>query len=229
MEKKINIKAKKEIVLIFLSVFFISLVYALPPIPPLPDHFIGNVTIDGQNAVVGIQISIYVDSVLESVYNVTEAGEYDLYVATGESSDSIEFKILDEIAGTSITPTRQGGKTIFMDLSVIITPPSPPSSSGSSGGGGGGGGSSGSSGGGGGFISPPTTETSGSGSSSGEEVVQEESQEIEEQGAIRSGITGAAIGFLGSGKGIIVITVLVILGAGVVLIKFKPRKWTKNH
>ena len=211
MEKKINTKAKKEIALIFLSVFFISLVSAIPPIP---DHFIGNVTINGQDAPVETLISIYVNFSLESVYSILEEGKYDLYVTTESTNDIIEFKIQDILAGNS---TRQGGETIFLDLSATITTP-PPSSSGSSS-------SSGGGGGGGGYISPPITKTN---ESSGENLTNEDSQEAERQEEINPGITSAVIGFLDSGKGNIVIAFVIILSIGVMLIKFKPRKWTKK-
>ncbi len=141
METKINEKAKKEIILIFFSVFLISLVYAgAPPgsgsIPPLPDHFIGDVTINGQNAPVGTQISIYVNSTLEGSILTTVVGEYDLYIKTGSINNTIEFKILDKIAGSDI---RGWGETTFLNLSITTTLSSPPPSpSGGSGGGGGG-------------------------------------------------------------------------------------------
>jgi len=229
MEKKINIKAKKEIVLIFLSVFFIGFVYALTP-PPLPDHFIGNVIIDGQNASVGTQIEVYVGSVLESIYNVTEEGKYDLYVKTGGTGDTIEFKVQDKLAGDS---TRQGGETVVLDLSLTTTTTTtPPSSSGSSGGSGGGGrgGGSGSSGGsssGGGIISPPST-TEISELESDPEGNTTQTSETEEQGKTSFGITGAVVGFLDSGKGIIAIAFVIVLGIGMMLIKFKPLKWIKK-
>ena len=94
----------KKVILLIAGFFLINLVFALPPIPPLPDHFIGNVLIDGQNASVGTQIEVYVVSALESVYNVSEEGKYDLYVTTGETGNLIELKISDILAGSS---TRQ--------------------------------------------------------------------------------------------------------------------------
>lgn len=212
MEKKINLEAKKVILIAF-GILLFSFVYAVDfgSIPPIPDHFIGDVTINGQSAAIGTQISIYVDTT-ETVYSTIETGKYDLYVTIGEFNDSIEFKIQDKLAGTS---TRGWGNTTYLDLSITTTPSSPPSSSGGGGGGG--------SGGGGGFVSPSsTTDDSGSGL---EETIQ--TQEIGEQEA-RPGITGAVIGFLGSGKGIITIIIILILGIGVILIKFKTPKWKRK-
>ncbi len=224
METKINKEAKKEIILIFFSIFLIGLVSAVPPIP---DHFIGDVLIDGQDAPVGTLISIYVDSSLESVYDVSEAGEYDLYVTTGIVNSTfkskIEFKILDQLAGNY---TRQGGEAIPLDLSVTTTPSKPPSPS-SGGGSGGGGGGSGS--GGGGFISPPPQVAETGGSSSVPEENTTETQETKEQEATNTvGMTGAVIGFLESGKGTAAIVIVIILVIGVILIKFGPQKWKKS-
>lgn len=222
METEINTAKKTEIekgiILISLSIFLISLVYALTP-PPLPDHFIGNVIIDGQNAPIGTEIKVYVNSALESVYSVSEAGKYDLFVTTGSIGNTIEFKISDQLAGSS---TRKGGETINLDLSLTTTTTTPPSS-GSSGGSGGGGGSSGGSG---GIISPPPTTIKESLSDTLENETQEqESENLEETSPE---ITGAVIGFLGSGKGISTIVIIVILVIGVILIKFKPQKWKRN-
>ena len=213
---------KKKVILLVVCLFLINLVYAAPPIP---NHFIGNVTIDGQNAPVETLISIYVDSVLESVYSVSEEGKYDLFVKTGESGNEIEFKISDILAGTW---NRSNGETVPLDLSIITTTTTPPSSGSSSGGGSGGGGGGSSGGGGGGFVSSPSTTETNESSSDSEDVTQEENQEEEKQKKINPGITGAAIGFLGSGKGKIVIAFVIILGIGVILIKFKPQKWKKR-
>ncbi|MEX2017581.1 MAG: hypothetical protein WD876_03850 [Candidatus Pacearchaeota archaeon] len=218
METKINLKAKKEIILILFGVFLIGFISAQPSsgsIPPIPDHFIGNVVIDSQDALVGTQISIYVDAALESVYDITEAGKYDLYVKTGEAGDLIEFKIQDLLAGSS---TRQGGETIYLDLIVsTITPPSSNPTGGS------GGGSSGS-GGSGETISPSSSIDS----SPGPEEEAETTQKRGEQTETSSGITGAVIGFLDSGGGIVTIIVILVLGIGVILIKFKAPKWKRK-
>ena len=115
--QKTNKTWKKEIILIFFSIFLISFVYAidLGVIPPIPDHFYGNVTLYGQKAAIGTQIKVYVDSMLESIYNITEAGKYDLYVKTGESNSVIKFVINGIISGDS---TRQGGKIIPLNLEL---------------------------------------------------------------------------------------------------------------
>lgn len=220
MEKKINTKAKKEIVLIFLNIFFISLVSAVPPIP---DHFIGNVLINEQNASIGTQINVYVDDILEGTVITTIVGKYDLYVKNGDTDDTIEFKISDILAGNS---TRQGGETIPLNLSITTTTTPPSSgSSGSSGGGGGGGGGSPS------YYASPQDTTPKNNFNFTELNLEEnktQSQETEEQEEISPGITSAVVGFLGSGKGNIVIAFVIILGIGVMLIKFKPQKWTKR-
>lgn len=222
---------KKKIILLFASLFLISLVYAAPPsfgsIPPLPDHFTGDVTINGQDAPLGTQIDVYVDSTLEGSVLTIIVGEYDLYVTTGSSGDVIEFRISDILAENSESPIRQGGETINLNLSLTIPSTNPPSSgsSGSSGGGGGGGGGGGSSSGG-GFISPPSTIINEPISDTLENETQE--RESENQEEISPGITGAVIGFLGSGKGLAAIVFVIVLGIGVILIKFKPLKWTKR-
>lgn len=83
---------------------------------------------------------------------------------------------------------------------------------------------------GGGIISPPqpqVAETGGSSSGSEENPIQ--TQETEEQEATNTlGMTGAVVGFLESGKGITTLVVLVILVIGVILIKFRPRKWKRS-
>ncbi len=223
MEKKINLKAKKEITLILFGVFLIGLVSAVPPIP---DHFIGNASIDGQDAPVGTQISVYVDSTLESVYDVIEAGKYDLYVKTGIAGTSpsiIEFKILDKLAGNS---TRQGGETIYLDLAVSTSTSSGTSPSSSGNPSGGGGGSSG-----GGFIpsSTQTNETNPTNLTTISDTEKEEDKTETKDKETKFGITGNVIGFLGSGEGIVAIIIVVVLAIGVILIKFEsPRKWIKR-
>jgi len=219
-ETKINLKAKKEIILIFFTIFLIGFVYAVGLPPPLPDHFIGNVTIDGQNAPIGTQISIYVNSTLKPIYSISEAGKYDLYITTGEFNDSVIFKIQDRLAGNA---TRQGGKTIYRDLSITTT--SSGDSGGSSGGGGGGGGGGGSSGSSAGIISPSSTTNE---SASGSEDDTTQTSKTIGQKSSTTGITGAVIDFLGSGEGMIIVLVILILGIGVMLIKFKAPKWKRK-
>lgn len=217
METKINIQAKKEIILILFSVFFIGFVCAVDfgTIPPIPDHFYGKVTIYGNQAEIGTEIEVYVAGNFEKTHSITTKGEYDLYVTTEKFNDSIEFKILDKVAGTS---TRGWGETTYLDLSIITTPSNPPSPPGGNGGGGGGG-----------FVSPSsTTGTSESGSGGSEENTIETQETEEQMGEKQTGITGAVIGFLGSGKGIITIIIILILGIGVILIKFKTPKWKRK-
>ena len=218
METKINIKAKKEIVLILFSVFFISLVCALGPIPPIPNHFIGDVVIDGQNAPVGTQISIYIDSTLESSVLTTIVGKYDLYVKTGINEDLIEFKIQDKLAGST---TRQGGETIYLNVSITTTTPPDDDSSESSDEDGGGGG-------GGNYVAPiqPITLNETDTISEGINKTKVQKEDNQTPGI---GMTGAVIDFLGSGKGITIIMIIIILGIGTVLIKFKTLKWKRNY
>ena len=215
METKINIKAKKVILIAF-SILLIGFVCALIP-PPLPDHFYGSVTVYGNQADIGTKIEVRVAGVLEKIYNVTTKGKYDLYVKSGNISNGIEFKIDNKVAGSA---TRGWGETTPLDLSITTTttPSSPPSSSGGSGGGGGGG-----------FVSPSsTTGTSESGSGGSEENTIETQETEEQMGGKQTGITGAVIGFLGSGKGIITVIIVIVLGIGVILIKFKAPKWKRK-
>lgn len=220
----------KKVILISFSIFLIGLAYAVPDfgsIPPIPDHFSGNVTLYEQKAAIGTQISVYVDSMLDSVYNITETGKYDFYVKTGSENDAIEFKILDKLAGTS---TRQGGEIIILNLELSSAPTPIPSSGGSSGGGGGGGGSSG---GGGGIISSPppiiiNEPTLGSETNENQSQESEENPEQEKTTAT-TGITGSAVlDFVKSGTVIATIIVVIALGIGMMLIKFKAPKWKKR-
>lgn len=127
----------KKIIFIVMGLFLVSLVCAAPPIP---NHFMGNVTIYGEDALIGTEIMVYVAGNLETTYSTTQLGEYDLYVKTGNINDDIEFKIKDKLAGNS---TRTTGETIILNLEIsdtpispVISPVSPPASP--SGGGGGG-------------------------------------------------------------------------------------------
>jgi len=208
----------KKVILISFSIFLVGLVYAVPDfgsIPPIPDHFSGDVTLYGQKAPIGTQISVYVDSILESVYNITEEGKYDLYAKTGGSNSIIKFVINDKVAGSS---TRQGGESIILNLELTNTPvPSPPPSSGGSPGGGGGSG---------GVITHPVIINE---SSPNTETNESQSQENKEQEKTSSGITGSTVlDFAKSGTGIVTIIVVIVLGIGVILIKFKAPKWKKR-
>ena len=128
----------KKIIFIVMGLFLVSLVCAAPPIP---NHFMGNVTIYGEDALIGTEIMVYVAGNLETTYSTTQLGEYDLYVKTGNINDDIEFKINDKLVESS---TRTTGETIILNLEIsdspapVISPVSPPASP--SGGGGGGGG-----------------------------------------------------------------------------------------
>ena len=127
----------KKIIFIVMGLFLVSLVCAVPLVP---NHFMGNVTIYGEDALIGTEIMVYVAGNLETTYSTTQLGEYDLYVKTGNINDDIEFKIKDKLAGNS---TRTTGETIILNLEIsdtpispVISPVSPPASP--SGGGGGG-------------------------------------------------------------------------------------------
>jgi len=128
----------KKIIFIVMGLFLISLVCAVPLVP---NHFMGNVTIYGEDALIGTEIMVYVAGNLETTYSTTQLGEYDLYVKTGNINDDIEFKINDKLVESS---TRTTGETIILNLEIsdspapVISPVSPPASP--SGGGGGGGG-----------------------------------------------------------------------------------------
>jgi len=129
----------KKIIFIVMGLFLVSLVCAAPPIP---NHFMGNVTIYGEDALIGTEIMVYVAGNLETTYSTTQLGEYDLYVKTGNINDDIEFKINDKLVESS---TRTTGETIILNLEIsdspapVISPVSPPASPSGGGGGGGGG------------------------------------------------------------------------------------------
>lgn len=224
---------KVVIVLSFISL--ISLVSAdLGPVPLIPDRFLGDVTIDGQNAPVGTQINVYVNSVLVLNYTLDNIGGYNIYVKKGNVNDKIEFKILDKLAGSS---TRKGGETINLDLSISTA--SVPVSQGSSGGGGGSGGGSG----GGntgliGNIGNNTLENSSvflireEDNESKDEIDEEghSSNNSERQGSIAR-ITGFVTGFTGFLEpiGDLAFAILaIVLLIGVILIKFKNPKWKRR-
>lgn len=233
MEKKINktkkMETKKEIILVITSIFLISLVYAVPDfgsIPALPDNFKGNITLYGQSAPIGTLIGVYVAGIQDQTYNLTQTGKYDLYVKTGTLNDIIEFKIQDKIAGNS---ARQNGETILLNLELLNTPSAPAPSSSSSGSGGGG-----SSGGGSSIISLSSSSNSENtqslnNSKNNETNNIKEENKKEEQKNKGFGITGGVIGTLNSKKGIMAVVFFIVIGIGVILIKFKPlQKWTKK-
>lgn len=242
MEKKINFHAKKGMILVVFSVFLISFVSAAQPslgsMPPLPDYFFGDVNIDGNEALIGTDIEIYVNSSLEKTYVMDKKGEYDLYVKSGNSGDEIKFKIQDILAAS--LQERQGGAKENLDLS-ISTVSSNPSSSGSSGGSGGGSSGGGGSGGSSGESVSDSgstantfedsykdiTEISNEQNDSGNETEETDSEEISEN---LFGITGAVIGFAKSKSGIgLIIGLFALLGIGVFYInKIKPLKWKKE-
>jgi len=254
MEKKNNSGFKKETILIFLGMFlfFANFVGANPPPPALPDHFIGNVSVYGNPAPVNTTIEVYLNSELVSVYNISEKGEYDLYVKKGNAGDTVEFKINDKLAGSS---TRQGGEIIYLNLEVTKEDPddsdgSEDSSGGSSGGGSSGGGSSG----GGGSFSVTTTSDSNetndtlnnsnlsdtpenlneTQNSTDDSKNTEENKNSTTEQRTSPGITGAAVGFVNKPSGKITIAFIALIGA--LLIKFRHKlknpqslkKWRKS-
>ena len=239
-------ETKNKIIFLVMGVFLISLVCAAPPIP---NHFMGNASIDGTDAPIGTEIKVYVAG-NETIYNTIQLGKYDLYVKTGNIDDNIEFKILDKLAGSS---NRTNGETIILNLEVSqdSNPVSPPQSSESpSGGGGGGGGSS--------TYWKCVQWNDWSECSDGEQTrtctekvkcsfsektdlsetkncaldsveteddnVKLESDEIQE--TTGSGITGAVIGFAKTGKGIGLIFgfIIIVFGIGVMAIRKKSLK-----
>jgi len=105
-------ESKKKIAFIILSLFLVKLVYALAP-PDIPDHFKGILIIDDQDAAIGTEIEIYVNSVLEGISITLVEGEYDLFVKSGNSGDEIKF-IINGIETGNIE--RKGGETIIFDL-----------------------------------------------------------------------------------------------------------------
>ena len=238
----------KKIIFIVMGLFLVSLVCAVPLVP---NHFIGNVTLYGEKASIGTEISVFVNGNLESVYNVTEEGKYDLYVKTGESGgEAITFMINDKLAEES--STRTNGEVIILNLEIsdspapVISPVSPPASP--SGGGGGGGG---------GTTTYWTcvqwndwsecsneeqtrtcaekvecsfsekvnlSETKNCALNSVEIENKISSDEIQETTA--PGITGAVTGFVKTGKGIglVFVFLIIVFGIGVITLKKKALK-----
>ena len=236
----------KKIIFIVMGLFLVSLVCAAPPIP---NHFMGNVTIYGEDALIGTEIMVYVAGNLETTYSTTQLGEYDLYVKTGNINDDIEFKINDKLVESS---TRTTGETIILNLEIsdspapVISPVSPPASP--SGGGGGGGG---------GTTTYWTcvqwndwsecsneeqtrtcaekvecsfsekvnlSETKNCALNSVEIENKISSDEIQETTA--PGITGAVTGFVKTGKGIglVFVFLIIVFGIGVITLKKKALK-----
>ncbi len=222
-----NEKTQKKIVLILLGFLIFSFASALSSPPPLPNHFSGNVTLYGNAAPIGTLIDVYMEGTLEQAYNITQAGKYDLYVKTGNSGENIEFKINGKVAGIA---NRTNGEVINLNLELTSTPApnTPPSSSSSSSGsssGGGGGGSGGS-------IIPKNTSAENSTEDINEQMINQgfdnETVTETDNNAAVAGITGAVVGFARTGRGIVAIAAVIILTAGVMLIKFKPQKWKKR-
>jgi hypothetical protein len=219
---------EKAIILVFLGIFLISSVYAADSpdfgfIPPIPDHFCGDVILYGQSASIGTEVDVYVAGSLDQTYNISETGKYDLYVTIGTYNDTINFVINGGIVGTSL---RQGGETIILDLELLDSPaPSSPSGGDSGGGSGGGGGGSG-----GKSISTPTYITNEPGANDKKDNQTQENSAQPTRDNTDTGITGRIIAdFLGSGKGITTIVIILALIVGVVmLIKFKAPKWRKS-
>jgi hypothetical protein len=173
----------------------------------------GTVTINGVSGNNGAIVETYIsgNKVATAIVGEYEKDYYLIHVE-GQEGNEVLFKI----NGFEAERANWSNEDHRLDLSVTIQESSsdnPPSSSG------GGGSSSGSE------DIQNTPETSSSTSSNSEETIQ--TQETEEQ-ETSPGITGAVVGFLGSGKGITAIVILIILGVGVILIKSKPRKWIKK-
>ena len=217
----------KKIIFIVMGLFLVSLVCAVPLVP---NHFMGNVTLYGEKAPIGTEISVFVDGDLESVYNVTEEGKYNLYVKTGESGgETITFTINDKLAGNS---KRTNGETISLNLTIsdspipVIPPVSPPASSSGGGGGGGGGGTPST-------VKDLSSDLIASNNSDLNLEVQDSESEVkltEDKVHSAGFLTGAAIGtvdFMQSKTGVFVF--IVFVGLGIILIKFKPlKKWIKK-
>ena len=216
----------KKIIFIVMGLFLVSLVCAVPLVP---NHFMGNVTLYGEKAPIGTEISVFVDGNLEFIYNVTQQGKYDLYVTTGSSTDAITFMINDKLAGSS---TRTNGEVIILNLTIsdspipVIPPASPPASSSGGGGGGGGGGTPST-------VKDLSSDLIASNNSDLNLEVQDSESEIkltEDKVHSAGFLTGAAIGtvdFMQSKTGVFVF--IVFVGLGIILIKFKPlKKWIKK-
>lgn len=104
----------KKASLIIAFIFLINIVSALSP-PLLPDHFKGNLLIDNNNAPIGTEIKIYVNSQLENTITTTVFGKYDLYVKTGNYGDEIKFKV-NSLETSAYS--RTGGETFNENLQV---------------------------------------------------------------------------------------------------------------
>lgn len=207
---------KKQIMLIICLIFLIGTVLAVFEVTKVGDWW-GTVTINEISGNNGAVVDAYIDGnkVTSAIVGDHETNYYLIHIE-GQDGNEILFKI----NGFEAERVDWSNGDHRLDLSVTIqesSSNSPPSSSGSSGGS-----SSSNSG---SEDIQNTPETFSSTSSNSEGTIQ--TQEIEEQ-ETSPGITGAVIGFLGSGKGITAIVILIVLGVGVILIKSKTPKWIKK-
>ena len=219
---------KKQIALIFCLVFLIGIVSATD-INKVGDWW-GTVTINGAYAD-GEDVSAYINNVkvARATVGAIQPNYYLIHVE-GNEGDDVIFKV----NGKEATTQSWSKGDHELDLEVVIdtntneettsTPSSPSPSSGSPS-------SSPSS-----SSYPTTTQTPNDDGTINLKFETQEDEIVdlpsdETQGTIKPGITGSAIGFAKTGKGIglIFAFLIIVFGIGVIAIKFKPlKKWTKK-
>lgn len=102
-----------QIKILFITVFLLGIVYA--DIPPAPDKFSGNVTINNTHADIGTQIEVYVNNEYTQTHTLDLTGYYILYVKEGNTNEQIEFKIQNITVGKS---SRVGGAMDTLNLAI---------------------------------------------------------------------------------------------------------------
>jgi len=206
------VNMKKQIILIICLILLIGTVLAVD-VTKVGDWW-GIVTINGEYAN-GAVVDAYINNikVASAIVGAIQPNYYLIHVE-GNKGDNIVFKVNEKEATTE--SWSNGNHELDLEVSIDTTIHN--NDNGASPGGG----------------SPPRDSpriiTAGTIDT---EITNEESETIdlksnEKQEPTSPGITGGVIGFLGSGKGITAIVILIILGAGVMLIKSKPRKWIKK-
>ncbi|ELZ36906.1 PGF-pre-PGF domain-containing protein [Halorubrum tebenquichense] len=133
--------------------------------PPTPAAYFGDVTVDGEPAPEGVEVTAYVGGELRGSLTTTQSGAYggssafdQKLVVEGTSDDAgatVEFRVNGEVAGTDEPVEWEPGEVRRVDLAVGEGGGGSEGGDGSGGGSDGGDGSDGGSDGGGGAVAPP--------------------------------------------------------------------------
>jgi len=124
----------KPITVAIVSVLVVSAVAGAPAAvaqdgpPPTPAAYFGDITIDGEPAPEGVEVTAYVDGELRGSLTTTQTGSYggssafdQKLVAEGTSADAgatVEFRVNGEVAGTDEPIEWEPGEVRRVDLSV---------------------------------------------------------------------------------------------------------------